>query len=114
MAIIGLLFLILEIFTPAMFFLNLAFAAFLTAGFAFFITNSASLLNLFPFCKPIISVPWEVTTTGILYLQAIADIIQIWPACIISGLKLSIVVDSSVVLSGSKLSIVLILLIYFQ
>lgn len=39
MLIVGLLFLILEIFTPAMFFLNLAFAAFLTAGVAFFVLN---------------------------------------------------------------------------
>ena len=39
MLIVGLLFFILEIFTPAMFFLNLAFAAFLTAGVAVFITN---------------------------------------------------------------------------
>jgi len=47
MAIIGLLFLILEIFTPAMFFLNLAFAAFLTAGFAFFITNLNAIIFVF-------------------------------------------------------------------
>ena len=39
MGIVGVLFLILEIFTPAMFFLNLAFAAFLTAGVAVLTTN---------------------------------------------------------------------------
>ena len=47
MAVIGLLFLILEIFTPAMFFLNLAFAAFLTAGVAVFITNLNATIFVF-------------------------------------------------------------------
>ena len=47
MVVIGLLFLILEIFTPAMFFLNLAFAAFLTAGVAVFITNLNATIFVF-------------------------------------------------------------------
>ncbi len=39
LCIIGVLFLILEIFTPAMFFLNLAFAAFATAGLTIFVSE---------------------------------------------------------------------------
>lgn len=42
LGIIGVLFLILEIFTPAMFFLNLAFAAFVTA----FVTMFVAELNI--------------------------------------------------------------------
>ena len=47
MLIVGLLFLILEIFTPAMFFLNLAFAAFLTAVFAVFVFNFKLIIFAF-------------------------------------------------------------------
>ena len=39
LGIIGVLFLVLEIFTPAMFFLNLAFAAFVTAGLTIFVAE---------------------------------------------------------------------------
>ena len=39
MGIIGVVFLVLEIFTPAMFFLNLAFASFLTMGVTLFTSN---------------------------------------------------------------------------
>ncbi len=39
LGIIGVLFLILEIFTPAMFFLNLAFAAFVTAFVTIFVAE---------------------------------------------------------------------------
>lgn len=47
MLIVGLLFLILEIFTPAMFFLNLAFSAFLTAGVAVFVFNFKIIIFTF-------------------------------------------------------------------
>ncbi len=44
---VGFLFLILEMFTPAMFFLNFAIAAFVCAGLSFFITNLALLIVIF-------------------------------------------------------------------
>ena len=47
MLIVGLLFLILEIFTPAMFFLNLAFAAFLTSVIAVFVFNFKIIIFAF-------------------------------------------------------------------
>ena len=47
MAIIGVLFLILEIFTPALFFLNLAFAAFITAGLTVFVADINVVLLTF-------------------------------------------------------------------
>jgi membrane protein implicated in regulation of membrane protease activity len=53
MLIVGLLFFILEIFTPAMFFLNLAFAAFLTAGVALFITDFNLIILSFVFLSAV-------------------------------------------------------------
>lgn len=47
MLVVGILFFILEIFTPALFFLNLAFAAFLTAGFAVFVTDFNAIILVF-------------------------------------------------------------------
>lgn len=47
MLIIGILFLILEIFTPALFFLNLAIAAVLTALAALFINNFSVIIVTF-------------------------------------------------------------------
>jgi len=45
--IIGIVFIIIEIFTPVMFFLNLALACFLTAGLAFFVTDWNILIPVF-------------------------------------------------------------------
>ena len=45
--ICGILFIILEIFTPSMFFLNLAIAAFICAIVSIFTTNIALLASLF-------------------------------------------------------------------
>ena len=47
MCIIGVLFLILEIFTPALFFLNLAFAAFATAGLTIFVAETNIVILTF-------------------------------------------------------------------
>lgn len=47
MCIVGVLFLILEIFTPAMFFLNLAFAAFATAGLTIFVAETNVVIITF-------------------------------------------------------------------
>ncbi|MCM1265193.1 MAG: NfeD family protein [Candidatus Gastranaerophilales bacterium] len=47
MLIVGLLFLILEIFTPAMFFLNFAISAIITAILALFINNFTFLIVAF-------------------------------------------------------------------
>ncbi|MCR5265127.1 MAG: NfeD family protein [Cyanobacteria bacterium RUI128] len=47
MCIIGVLFLILEIFTPALFFLNLAFAAFATAGLTVFVSETNVVIFTF-------------------------------------------------------------------
>ena len=47
MCIIGVLFFILEIFTPAMFFLNLAFAAFATAGLTIFVAETHVVIFTF-------------------------------------------------------------------
>lgn len=47
MGIIGVLFFILEIFTPAMFFINLAFASFVTAGVAVFVSDMNILILTF-------------------------------------------------------------------
>ena len=47
MLIVGTIFFILEIFTPALFFLNLAFAAFLTAGVSVFITDFNMIILTF-------------------------------------------------------------------
>ena len=45
--IIGILFLIFEIFTPAMFFLNLSISALLVAGLALFVTNLSAQIIIF-------------------------------------------------------------------
>ena len=47
LAICGIAFLILEMFTPSMFFLNFALAAFLTAGITIWITNPYILAIIF-------------------------------------------------------------------
>ena len=47
MLVVGLLFLILEIFTPAMFFLNFAIAAFVTAVMALFVNHLTFLVISF-------------------------------------------------------------------
>lgn len=47
MGILGVVFFILEIFTPAMFFINLAFASFVTAVAAIFVTDLNILILTF-------------------------------------------------------------------
>ena len=47
LAICGILFLLLEIFTPSMFFLNFALASFITAGVSIFIKNPYTLSIIF-------------------------------------------------------------------
>ena len=47
LAICGIGFIILEIFTPSMFFLNFALASFITAGISFWIKNPYTLVILF-------------------------------------------------------------------
>lgn len=49
-AIAGLVFLILEMLVPSMFFLNLAIAGFITAIIALWINNWITLTILFAFC----------------------------------------------------------------
>ena len=47
LSIIGIAFVILEIFTPSMFFLNFALAAFLTAGSSIYVKNAFALVIIF-------------------------------------------------------------------
>ena len=47
MGILGVIFFVLEIFTPAMFFINLALASFVTAGAAVFVTDVNILILIF-------------------------------------------------------------------
>ena len=46
-AVVGICFLILEMFTPSMFFLNFALSAFITAGISFYLTNPYTLALIF-------------------------------------------------------------------
>ena len=47
LCIVGIIFLILEMFTPSMFFLNFALASFITAVFSLFTASSFSLVIIF-------------------------------------------------------------------
>ena len=47
LCVIGIAFVILEIFTPSMFFLNFALAAFITAGFSLITLNKFALVLVF-------------------------------------------------------------------
>ncbi len=47
LGIVGIAFLILEMFTPSMFFLNFAIAAFLTSGISVFVKNPYTLVIVF-------------------------------------------------------------------
>lgn len=47
LSVIGIAFVILEIFTPSMFFLNFALAAFLTAGLSVYVANAFALVIVF-------------------------------------------------------------------
>lgn len=47
LSVIGIAFVILEIFTPSMFFLNFALAAFLTAGLSVYVANTFALVIVF-------------------------------------------------------------------
>lgn len=47
LCIVGIAFVILEIFTPSMFFLNFALAAFITAGFSLITLNKFALVIVF-------------------------------------------------------------------
>ena len=47
LAVSGICFIILEIFTPSMFFLNFALASFITAGISFWIQNPYTLAIIF-------------------------------------------------------------------
>lgn len=47
LAVCGICFIILEIFTPSMFFLNFALASFITAGFSFWVKNPYVLAIIF-------------------------------------------------------------------
>lgn len=46
-SIVGLSFVILEMFTPSMFFLNFGIAAFITAGISLWLTNLTALIIIF-------------------------------------------------------------------
>lgn len=47
LAVVGIVFMILEMFTPSMFFLNFALSAFITAGFSYWIKNPYALAIIF-------------------------------------------------------------------